>query len=159
MFGCIALALVGGALIARKIRRHHRCHGGWHGHHGYYQDYGEPSHWRGGPWRMMAHLGTTPAQEKVIREEAGRLRDRGRAAKEEAAGARADLAEVLRGDTFDRARFDAALGKVEGAWAGFKGAAAESVARVHETLDTRQREKLADFLSRDRKGPHFGPFR
>ena len=159
MIGCIAIALLGGALIARKIHRHRHGYYGC-GHHGYYQDYGEPHHWRGGPWRMMAHLGTTPAQEKVIREEAGRMKDRARAAREEARGARGDLAEVLRGETFDRARFEAALGKVEGAWASFKSAAAESAARVHETLDSRQREKLADFLAgAGRGGPHFGPFR
>ena len=88
------------------------------------------------------------------------MRERGRAAKDEARGARADLAEVLRAEKFDKGAFDAALGKVEAAWDGFKASAADSVARVHETLDARQREKLADFLSRERRGgPHFGPFR
>jgi uncharacterized membrane protein len=162
MIGCIALALGAGALVAAKIHRRRHCHGwrGHHHHHGYDQDYGEPGHWRGGSWRMMAYLGTTPAQEKVIREEAARMRERGRAARDEARTAKVDLAEVLRAETFDKGAFDAALGKVEVAWQSFKAAAADSAARVHETLDVRQREKLADFLSRERRGgPSFGPFR
>jgi uncharacterized membrane protein len=171
MIGCIAIGLAALGLVGAKL--HHRrhcgrgfhgggCHGrgrhGWHGRDGYYQDYGDHG-WHGGPWRMMAALGTTPAQEKVIREEFGRLRDRARVAREEATLARGDLAEVLRADAFDKARFDTALGRVDAAWAQLKTSAAESIARVHETLDARQRERLADFLSQRRGGPSYGPFR
>jgi uncharacterized membrane protein len=168
MFGCIALGLALGGLVAMKLHRRrrwgygHGCHGGWHGHHhGYYQDYGDGGPGPGfrGPWHLMAWLGTTPAQEKVIREEMGRMRERGRLAREEARGAKADLAEVLRADAFDKGRYDAATSRVESAWASFKTAAQESLQRVHETLDARQRERLADFLSRRQGGPQWGPFR
>jgi uncharacterized membrane protein len=167
MIGCIVIGLAAAGLVAGKIHRHRHggrgCHGGgWHGRHrhGYYQDYGDTGGWHGGPYRMMAALGTTPGQEKVIREEFGRMRDRARVAREEAALARGDLAEVLRADVFDKARFDTALGRVDAAWAQLKTAAAESAARVHETLDARQRERLAEFVSSSRRGgPRNGPFR
>jgi uncharacterized membrane protein len=166
----LALGLGAIALIVHKRRHwrrhwahHHHGHGchrgggdwdgrdewhGWRGHGG----------WRGGPYRVMAVLGTTPGQEKVIREEADRLRERARVARDEAAAARGDLAEVLRADAFDKARFDAALGRVDAAWAQLKTALVESAGRVHETLDARQRERLADLLA-SRRGPSFGPFR
>ena len=147
-----ALGLAAFGLIAHKRRRwrhawrHHHYHHGCH-HHRHH-----------GPYHVMSILGTTPGQEKVIREEADLLRERARVAKDEASAARGDLAEVLRADTFDRARFDAALGRVDAAWTGLKSAAGDSAARIHETLDARQRERLADLLA-SRRGPSFGPFR
>jgi Spy/CpxP family protein refolding chaperone len=167
----LAIGLGAIALIAHKRRRwrrwahyhhhHHGCHGGgggdwdgrdewhgWRGRHGF----------RGGTYHVMSMLGTTPGQEKVIREEADRMRERGRVARDEAAAARRDLAEVLRADGFDRVRFDAALGRVDAAWAQLKTALAESASRIHETLDARQRERLADLLA-SKRGPSYGPFR
>lgn len=157
-------------ILAVKVKRHHwrrfhayhhgyaygGCHGGhhgWHGHHGHHH-----GGWRGGPYHVMAALDTTPGQEKVIREEISRLRERGRVARDEASAARGDLADLLRADSFDRARFDAAAGRVDGAYASLKGAFADSLARIHETLDARQRDKLADFLA-SKRAPGFGPFR
>lgn len=164
-----ALGLAALGLVAHRHRRWHRRYGyaygrgcGPHGpHHGWHDDWdgGPPrGRWRGGPWRVMAALGTTPGQEKVIREEADRLRERARLARDEARAARADLAEVLRADTFDRAAFDAALGRVDAAWASVKAALGDSTARIHDTLDARQRERLADLLA-SRRGPAFGPYR
>src|SRR5262245_12683972 len=102
MIGFVALGLAAAGLIALK-RHHRRRHAwaygggcghrrGWHHHHhrhGDWYDDGPP--WRGGPYRVMAWLGTTPGQEKVIREEAERLRERGRVAHDEAHAARGDL--------------------------------------------------------------------
>jgi uncharacterized membrane protein len=109
----------------------------------------------------MASLDTSPAQEKVIREELGRLRDRARVAKDDVLAARGDLAEVIRADAFDRTRFDAALGRVDAAWAQLKTSVGDSVARIHDTLDSRQRDKLAELLASGKGpgGPSFGPFR
>lgn len=143
-----------GYFAYRHHRRHAWAHGcGPHGHH-HHRHRG----WRGGPYRVMSFLGTTPGQEKVIREEADLLRERVRIAQDEVHAARGDLAEVLRAETFDRARFDATLGRVDAAWAQLKAALGDSVARVHETLDARQRERLADLIGSGR-GPSFGPFR
>jgi hypothetical protein len=170
----LAVGLAALGFIAYKHRRHHHhwgyahahghCHGrhrGWHG-----PDWDDPHAgrrgWgRGGPYRLMHFLGTTPGQEKAIREEADLLRERGRLAKEEVHAAKADLAEVLRADTFDRARYDAAMTRVDAAWANLKSALGDSIGRIHETLDARQRERLADFLASasSRRGPSFGPFR
>jgi Spy/CpxP family protein refolding chaperone len=150
MIGCIALGLAAGLVAFKLHRRHRRCggrHGGWRRHRHYFH--------------VMDILGTTPGQEKVIREEVERMRERARLARDEAAAARGDVAEVIRGETFDRARFDAALGRIDAAWAQLKTAGAESAARIHETLDARQRERLAEILAsrRGSRGPSFGPFR
>lgn len=139
------------AFIIHKRRRWRRWHGHRHHHHHHRR-------WRGGPWYVMSVLDTSPAQEKVIREELGQLRERGRVAKDEAFAARADLAEALRADTFDRGRFDAAASRVRAAFGGLETAFADALARVHDTLDARQRARLADLLAEGR-GPGFGPFR
>ena len=173
----LGLAALGAFAYARHHRRHHWAFHQGHafgrscyaGHAGPPDDYG-PSHhhhhhrrgwgWRGGPYFLMRVLGTTPGQEKVIREEAELMRERGRLAREEVTAAKGDLAEVVRAETFDRARYDAALSRVDAAWAGLKNAAGDSIARIHETLDARQRERLAEMLASSRRGgPGFGPFR
>lgn len=165
VIGAAALGMF--AMKRRHWRRYHHFHRMSYGHggggcHGGYDHHGPGHHggWhgRGGPYYVMAALDTTPGQEKVIREEVSRMRERGRVARDEAFAARGDLADALRADTFDRARFDAAASRVDGAYASMKQALADSLARVHETLDARQREKLADFLG-SKRGPGFGPFR
>jgi Spy/CpxP family protein refolding chaperone len=154
----LAIGLGIAGLIGYKLhRRRHGC--GWYGHHHGHHHHHHRGGWRGGRYYLLARLGATPAQEKVIREEMDRMRDRARVAREDAAAARGDLAEVLRAERFDRARFDAALGRVDAAWTELKKSAADSAARVHETLDQRQRDMLADFLAERRGGPSFGPFR
>jgi len=136
-------------------RGHHHHHRGWDGPD---WDDPRPRGWRG-TYRLMHFLGTTPGQEKVIREEADLLRERARLAREEVHAAKGDVAEVLRADTFDRARFDAALTRLDAAWSGMKTSVGDSLARIHETLDARQRERIADVLASRRGGPSFGPFR
>ncbi|MCB9561838.1 MAG: periplasmic heavy metal sensor [Kofleriaceae bacterium] len=124
---------------------------GPHGHHGWHRGRGAR--------HVMRILDTTPGQEKLIREEGAKLRERGRAARDEVRAARADVAEVLREETFDRARFDAALDRLDAAWLELRTQLGDSIGRVHETLDERQRERLADLLAKTRRGPSFGPFR
>jgi hypothetical protein len=166
----LAVGLAALGYIAYRHRRHHRrwgyahAHGHCHArHHGWQgPDWDDPyAGGRRGTYRLLHFLGTTPGQEKAIREEAELLRERGRLAREEVHAAKADLAEVVRADTFDRARYDAALTRVDAAWANLKAALGDSLGRIHETLDARQRERLADFLSSSRRrgGPSFGPFR
>lgn len=147
--------------IAIKRRRWRRCHadGMDRGCHGGGRRHG----WRGRGWRrglyhVLARLGTTPGQEKVIREELGRLRELGRAARGEAFDARGGLADALRGEALDAAQFEAAVGRLDGTYAALKAAFIESVRRIHETLDTRQREQIADFLG-GKPGTRSDPFR
>lgn len=148
-------------LIAMKRRRRGRCHAramdcgpGCHGGRRRWHRRG----WRGGLYHAMVRLGTTPGQERVIREELNRLRELGRAARGEAFDARGDLADALRGEVLDRARLDAAFGRLDGAYASLKAAFAESLGRLHETLDARQREEVAELLG-DRRDPTSDPFR
>lgn len=141
--------------IAMKRRR--RCHGpaggcggGRHGR--------RRRGWRRGLYWGLARLGTTPGQEKVIREELGRLRELGWGARGELFDARGDLADLLRGEALDQAQLDVVVGRLDGAYTTLKAAALESLRRVHDTLDSHQREQLAEFLGRKR-GPRTDPFR
>jgi hypothetical protein len=144
--------------LAMKRRRWRRYHADamacGHGCHGGRRRHG----WRRGLHYVLARLGTTPGQEKVIREELNRLRELGWSSRGEAFAARGDLADALRGETLDPTRFDALVGRLDGAYASLRTAAIDSLRRVHETLDARQREQLADFLG-DKRGAGSGPFR
>jgi hypothetical protein len=147
-------------LFAMKRRRWCRSHAHHHGcgHDGRRRHGWRRGGWRGGVYHVLARLGTTPGQEKVIREEMNRLRELGKAARGEAFAARGDLAHALRGETFDRARFEAAVGHLDSGYATLKAAFAASIGRIHETLDARQRETLADLLG-DQGGAGSDPFR
>ena len=157
----LGLAALGFVALRHRRRRWYAYHHGWHGHpgcHHHDHDHGGLGWRRGGPYHLMRMLDTTPGQERVIREEVDAVRGRARAARDELHAARADLAEVVRAEPFDRARFDAALARVDAAWDGVKGQLGDSVGKIHGTLDARQRERLADLLA-SRRGPSFGPFR
>ncbi|MDB4981929.1 MAG: RNA-binding region recognition motif [Myxococcales bacterium] len=162
-----------------------RYGGGPGGHHGYgYGEgfegepgaFGEPSEpwmggggmrglgrgWRGNPFRsgflarMIAdRLDATPAQEKVIRDATDELRETATKLKGEGKKTRADLATAFRKSHFDEvllgelyARHDRSLEDLRKAFVGMG-------ARIHETLDGKQRERLAEMIE---SGPGaFGP--
>ncbi|MBK8258501.1 MAG: periplasmic heavy metal sensor [Polyangiaceae bacterium] len=184
MFGFVigTLCLIGLIKVLRGgFRRGYGCggwsgrscgsggYGGWghHGGHGH-DGYGGRDHgagWdRSGPfWMrgMFERLGTTQAQEKVIRdafEEAWRsardLREEGRASREDIAKAvrSASFDEVVMGEMF--ARHDNQIEKVRKEMVGVIG-------KVHAVLDDKQREILAQMIERGPFGGGFrgGPFR
>ena len=143
--------------------------GGWGG--GYGRGYGPededgPSFgpgfggpWGGGPRWMHGRFGAgffvralaerldaTPAQEKVIRdatdefrETASKLRGEGRKTRDEIASTfrKGHFDEVLFGEVF--ARHDRAIEEVRKAFIGMG-------ARIHDALDERQREQLAELI-------------
>lgn len=136
----------------------HGYEGGWGGHeHGAGWDRGGPFWLRG----LFERLGTSPAQEKVIRDafeemwrSARELRDEGRAT-------RGDVARAVRSASFDEtvmgemfARHDTHLEKMRKDMVG-------TIAKVHAVLDDRQRDVLAQIIERGPFGAAFrgGPFR
>jgi Heavy-metal resistance len=141
----------------------YRGHDGWGGHHHGGWDRGGADWDRGGPFWMRGlfqRLGTSPAQEKVIREavdearrSAGSLRDEGRQTRGDVAKAvrSPSLDETVLGELF--ARHDAHLETMRKDMVGVLG-------KVHAVLDDRQREILAEIIERGPfAGQRGGPFR
>lgn len=97
-------------------------------------------------------LGTTPAQDEVIRsglDEARRAADGVRA---EMVRGRSIYAKALRGEAFDEASVESALASQQAALDELKRVIRGSMASVHATLDPAQRARLADLVE-------FGPRR
>lgn len=140
--------------MKRRRWRHGHADACGHGCHGGRRRHG----WRRGLNHVLARLGTTPAQEKVIRDELNRLRELGGSSRGEAFAARGDLADALRAEALDPTQFDALVARLDGAYGSLRTAAIDSLRRVHATLDAHQREQLADFLARKREAGS-GPFR
>lgn len=147
------------------LKRHHHGHGCGHGHHhgfGHGHHHGFGGHWRRRPlWMIFDHLDTTPGQEKLIREELEQLWAQRDGVSRAWRSAGEELAEALRGDAVDEATMDRILARHEEGLADVRKQIARSLARIHEALDQRQRERLARFLgSRGfRGGPFGGPYR
>jgi hypothetical protein len=154
------------------LKRHHRGHGHGCGHgHGFGHGCGHGDHGgfggRGGPWRrrslwmIFEHLDTTPGQEKLIREELEQLWAHRDSVSRAWRSAGEELAETLRGEAVDEATVDQILARHQEGLADVRKQIARAMARIHESLDQRQRERLAHFLGRRgfRGGPFGGPYR
>lgn len=109
---------------------------------------------------VFERLDTTPGQEKVIvgaveqlREAAGSLRDEGKKS-------RNDLAQALRAPAFDEALFGEAFARHEATLGDLRKKVMDAFAKVHDALDDKQRDRLADLIE---SGPRFrgfgGPYR
>ena len=153
---CLALGL--GVLGFVALRRARRCHGGgygwhggWHGYHG-----GHPGGWhhrgggmgRRGLYMALAHIDASPAQERAIIAEVGKLKDRVRDARHSVKDARGDLAAAVRGPTLDDAALGAVLGRVDGATGEARSAVLEALRNIHAVLDDKQRQQLAELLDK-----------
>lgn len=130
MFGFLfgTACLVGLAVVIGRGHRHARFRG------------------RFGLGRVLERLDTTPGQEKVIRTALDDLYEQAREVRGQIKETRRDLAQALRGESVDIAllhdvfrRHDDSLGKLRQGGLG-------AVARIHETLDERQRGMLADLV-------------
>jgi len=141
-------------------------HGGWHARHhegppdgwgGYREREREESEgppWRGrggfrgfGPraWfrRISERLDLTPAQEKAFRQAFEEVRDAGRKAKGEVKETRKDFATAFRADSFDAILLGDVFGKHDRALDDVRKALVGALAKVHESLDEKQREEVA----------------
>lgn len=109
--------------------------------------------------RLLDRLDTTPGQEKVIRETFDTLLDTFHDARDEFRGTRGDVARAIRGDTLDRAAIDAVFDRHDQVIDRVRQNALDAFAKVHETLDERQRKILAEIIESGPFGRGFGPFR
>ncbi len=148
-------------------------YGGWGGggfgpgHHGFGgHDHHQGWGWGGGSrWsgpgfflRMISErVDATPAQEKVIAAAIDEVREAGRKAREEVRGARSDLAKAMRSPAFDEVLFGEMFAKQDTALDAARKSVMGALGKVHDVLDEKQRERLADLIDR---GPSFfrGPF-
>jgi len=147
-------------LTATFARRHHHGHG-WHGDH-HCGGPGRGFRSRRGRFilnRLLDRLDTTPGQEKVIREAVDALLDEVQGAKREFRGTRADVAQVVRSETLDRAAASAIFDRHDAVIDRARSSALDAFAKVHETLDQRQRKILADIIESGPFGRGYGPFR
>ena len=131
----------------RTVLSHRRHHGpwGWHGHH----------HRRTLLWSILERLDLTPAQEKLVRTELDQIVERVRNLRGEAKAARQDVGRAVAGETFDRAALDGMFERHDVALVELRAAIVGALGRIHEALDSRQREALSELLA----GGVFGGFR
>jgi uncharacterized membrane protein len=97
-------------------------------------------------YAAFEHLDTSPAQEKVIREAFDEVRQHTADFKEELRRSRRDFASVLRSDTLDEASLDQLIERQQANLSELGGQVRVLFGRIHETLDERQRRRLADWL-------------
>lgn len=174
MIGCFALSAFL-ALVAFKLVRHRRmcCAGGppWAGgglhHHGGHHHH-RRGPWRGGGgrgfmWAALARLDLSPAQEKVVRAEVEKVKDKARTLEEEARASRGDMARAIRGESFEEGALADMFVRHDDRMHDLRGEVAGALGRIHAVLDPEQRERFADLLEKGPRaawgGAEGGPYR
>lgn len=110
---------------------------------------------------LFERLDTTPGQERVIREELGKMRRQGKALRNELRESRNDAARALRGEIFDENLFAAAFERQDDRLRTARLEVTGAFNRIYDALEPRQRERLATMLERGPMGGafHGGPYR
>jgi hypothetical protein len=126
------------------------CGGGPWGHEGRWSRWG---HGRGvgrSFWlrALFARLDTTPGQEREIRAAIEDLRDRARDAKSGLFESRENIGKAIAGETFDIGAFEAASARVDATSEKVKDALRSALEKIHVVLDPKQRERLAEIVSK-----------
>jgi hypothetical protein len=96
--------------------------------------------------RLFERLDTTPGQEKVIVSAMGDLRAQAKAARADLSGARNEVAEALRQESFDEVLLGGVLTRLDGSMDVMRRALLDAFGKVHGALDDRQRRVLADLV-------------
>lgn len=138
-------------------------HRGWHGHGSCGPDGGHG----GGFWahrdmflrRMFGWLGTSPNQEKAIKETMNKMQEAVSAAKRDLWLTREQLAVLFRSDSFDETLVSDMISRHDEAVERVRNAAVDSLAKVYEILDPDQRAKLAEWLEQGKGGFGGHPYR
>ncbi|HEX4477215.1 MAG TPA: periplasmic heavy metal sensor [Polyangiaceae bacterium] len=153
MFGFFVgtVSLIGLAAMAFRGRRHRYAHG-MHGMHRGMRYGMHRGFRRRALYYVLERLDTTPGQEKAILEAIDGFTERARAAADDARETRKDVAEAFRADAFDRGSFAALFDVHVDAATALRDEFAKTVATIHEILNERQRQRLADLLE---TGPRF----
>lgn len=95
---------------------------------------------------VARRLDASEAQARVLRTELHNVVEAGQELRREVRLSRDDLAEVLRGEAFDPTRLQTSFGRQEEVADAVRKALVAGLQRVHETLDPRQRKRLATLL-------------
>ncbi len=119
-----ALLLIAGVLAAK----HHHLH-------------------RYGLRRLMKSLDASPAQERALRELIRSAFEQLRELRHDARGLRREFGDVLRAPTLDDSKIAAAEAKVGEKARDAADILRKTLAQIHEILDSRQREQLADWIT------------
>ena len=80
------------------------------------------------------------------------MREAGRKARGEVAASRADIAKAMRAPGFDEVLFGEMFARHDSAMEGLRKSAVGALAKVHDALDEKQRQRLADIVE---NGPGF----
>lgn len=135
----------------------HGYEGGGCGHRGFGRWGGFRGGWGGrfsGPggsfWlrALFARLDTTPGQEREIRGAIEELRERARDAKSSMKESRDGLGRAIAGETFDESAFESVSARFDATSEKMKDAFASALKRIHGVLDPKQRERLAELVSK-----------
>ena len=118
-------------------------------------------------WLRMLYtrLDTTPGQEREIRAAIEELRERARDAKSGMLETRENLGKSIKGEEFDTSAFEAVSARLDATSEKMKDALSSALKRIHGVLDPKQRERLADLVSKGafgrwgRGGGGGGPYR
>jgi heavy-metal resistance protein len=131
VFGTLCLVGFVGVLRHRGLGRF--------GHHG--RRFG-----RSGLYRLFQELDTSPGQEKAIRGAVLELRRSLGELRPRFDAARSQVANALRGDSFDALGVEASLEGQTRELGRAGSALTATLAKVHEALDPDQRRRLARFV-------------
>lgn len=139
---------------------HHHGHGCGHGAWGGYREESEERGRRGGgfgggfrgwgprAWVSMLsqRLDLTPAQEKVVAQSFGEVRDAFKKGRGELRETRKDVAKAFRAGSFDAVLMGETFSRHDNSIDEVRKAVTGALSRIHDALDEKQREKLAEIL-------------
>ncbi len=100
--------------------------------------------------RLSRRLGATPAQERVLAEEVEALRVAVSELRGDLFASREELARALGAEQLDPSALDAIAARGVSRLDAIRARLAASLSRVHDSLDARQRQLLAEIV---RSGP------
>ena len=136
MFGFIfgTACLIGLIITLRRSRhwRHHHRHGHWG--------------WRSRMRWLFESLDTSPGQEKVFVQAADEMEEAWEKLRREYHAARASMARAMRGEAFDAAALHEMEARQDELMKEVRQTMRASFSRIHEALDAKQRQALADML-------------
>jgi hypothetical protein len=147
--------LFGAACLAGLFAVGRRGHGhGYWGGHGHWGRRGWGHHRGFSPLRsVLDRLDTTPGQEKEIRTAIDELMEEARSARRDFRGAREDVARVIREAEIPEGAFESLIQRQDETLARLRQAGERAFRKIHETLDARQRDLLANLV--ESWGPGF----
>ncbi len=142
----------GGACAGHAHHHHHGWHGGgWSrgprwgggGHWGAHRERGRGGWLRG----LFERLDTSPGQEKVIKQAAEEIFASTRELRGELDATRRDIASAMRGPSIDEVALGELFARHDDKLREARKAMVGALANVHDALDERQREQLAELIA------------